>query len=98
MKGSLELCKDYKGRTNNCGCQEIKAKCAPCTTAESSSAAVSSDAQEETPLSVAVVAAEAEAAGSALARTKASPLAHSRMTPSGDPVSVYLLCDTVMIN
>jgi len=57
---------------------------------------VSSDAAEETPLSVAVVAAEA--AGSALARTKASPLAHSRMTPSGDPVSVYLLCDIVMIN
>ncbi len=57
---------------------------------------MSSDAAEETPLSVAVVAAEA--AGSALARTKASPLAHSRMTPSGDPVSVYLLCDIVMIN
>lgn len=69
----------------------VSSSVAPCRTAESSSvgSAAAESLPVETPLSVAV-GQEVDAAGSACAREKASALAHNRMTPSGDPVSVYL--------
>ena len=68
--------------------QEKLCSSVPCTTvAESSSAAASS---LEALVPVAQETEVAAASGRAWARANTFPLAHSRITPSSDPVRVYL--------